>query len=525
MSQSGETARLLRRTPVTKRSGFKIPSSFSPRPDQFRWKKICAALFLCALAITAPAQTVKPLLIFDGPNGAFPEAPVIQGSDGSIYGTTEKGGTESSGTVFKFAPPGKLTVLYNFCTQSTYCADGQFPIAGVVQGKDGNFYGTASAGGGIYDDWGTIFKLSAAGSLTTLHSFSLTDGASPRGMVQGVDGNFYGISFQGGSNTGCFDGPERYCGTVFKITPAGEFTTLYNFCSQSNCSDGANPIGALVLSGDGNFYGVTSTGGSGATDCDGGCGTVFKITTAGVLTTLHVFCSQSGCPDGNYPGTGLVQATDGNFYGTTINGGILAGTVFKITPTGVLTTLYDFCGQTSCPDGAVPESTLVQGRDGNLYGTSTGGGIHGDGGTIFNITLDGVFTTLYSFCARGVWPYCAAETPVGGLVQSTSGAFYGTTLGPPSGRCVQKCGTLFSFGIDLALKPTSGSTGRQISITGLNLTGATKVKFNGVAAGFTVISATNILAKVPSGATTGPVRVITPGGVLKSNTTFLVTQP
>ncbi len=213
-------------------------------------------------------------------------------------------------------------------------------------------------------------------------------------------------------------------------------TTLYNFCSQPNCSDGSDPTAALVQAKDGNFYGTTFSGGANS-NCTWGCGTVFKITAGGTLTTLYSF---SG-PDGEYPYAGLVQASDGNFYGTASWGGgggncseppsySGCGTVFKITPGGMLTTLYTFAG----PDGANPYGGLVQGSDGNFYGTTYGGGCQSDGcGTVFKITPSGALTTLYSFCSQSS---CAdGGVPNAGLVQAADGNFYGTTTaGWVSGR-------------------------------------------------------------------------------------------
>jgi uncharacterized repeat protein (TIGR03803 family) len=319
-----------------------------------------------------------------------------------------------------------------------------------VQGTDGNFYGTA--GGGV-NTWGTIFKITSEGLLTTLHSFQFVDGAIPRGtLVQGTDGNFYGTTWQGGVNSACFDGNERRCGTVFKITPDGTFSTLYSFCAQSLCTDGANPVAGLVQGSDGNFYGTTYLGGS-SEICTGGCGTVFKITPAGDLTTLHSFCIQSGCPDGMLINASLVLGSDGNFYGTASEGGTgggtggNGGTVFKISPSGgEFTTLYSFCSQAGCPDGNLLQAALVQGRDGRLYGTTTIGGAKAMG-TVFSIGSNGQLTTLYTFCSRGVFPYCLdGSAPLAALLQGSDGKFYGTTGGSTGKHCIHNdCGTVFAL--------------------------------------------------------------------------------
>ena len=314
-------------------------------------KKTCATILLwVAGASPVLAQTVTTLDIFLKTNGSTPVAPLIQGSDGNFYGTTGGGGANGSGTIFRLKPSGELTLLYNFCSQNPRCVDGAHPTAGLVEDAAGNFYGTTLTGGGSSDTWGTVFKFGADGSLTTLHSFTLGDGAYPRGLVQGSDGDFYGITYQGGVNTGCFDGTLLGCGTIFKLTAAGVFTTLYNFCSQTNCADGANPVGQLIEGTDGNFYGAGASGGNNNADCLYGCGTVFKFDPTGALTTLYSFCPQSGCTDGVGPEAGLVLGTDGNFYGTTFDSDPSgAGTIFQITSSGELAILHRFCPQVQVP--------------------------------------------------------------------------------------------------------------------------------------------------------------------------------
>ena len=230
---------------------------------------------------------------------------------------------------------------------------------------------------------------SPAQVLTTLHSFAGGDGASPlfAGLVQATDGNFYGTTVAGGAYNS---------GTVFKISFSGTLTTLHSF----NGADGAASYAGLVQATDGNFYGTTIAGGASNT------GTVFKITPSGTLTTLYSFCSQANCADGTNPRAGLVQAIDGNFYGTTFGGGANdEGTVFKITPSGGLTTLYSFCGQANCADGQHPLAGLIQATDGNFYGTTWYGGAN-DEGTIFKIPPSGALTTLHSFgYLDGGYPY------------------------------------------------------------------------------------------------------------------------
>ena len=275
----------------------------------------------------------------------------------------------------------------------------------------------------------------SAQTVTTLFSFDGADGAEPDVVLtQGRDGALYGMTGAGGLNN---------AGTVFRFDPTtGTLTTLYNFCSQPGCTDGANaPLGggALVLGTDGNFYGATSLGGlySGCNQPGQTNGTIFKITPAGVLTTLHSFSSQ----DGAFP-NGLVQGTDGNFYGTTQQCGanpahmINAGTVFKMTPSGKLTTLYNFCSQPGCTDGATPGSAPIQATDGNFYGTTFQGGQDG-GGVVYKITPKRKFTTLVS----------VGGSPSGALVQASDGNFYGTAARAGSAFIMAPDGTVTSLGI------------------------------------------------------------------------------
>jgi uncharacterized repeat protein (TIGR03803 family) len=199
--------------------------------------------------------------------------------------------------------------------------NGDYPDGRLVQGTDGNFYGTTEE---VNSGSGTVFKMTLAGKLTTLHKFTGTDGAGPTSaLVQASNGNFYGTTQAGGTNSE---------GTVFEITAGGKLTALYSFCSKSECADGANPSAGLIQATDGNLYGTTFSGGSNETSCNGGCGTIFKITTSGALTTLYNFCSKSGCADGSQPQEGLVQDTNGAFYGMTYYGGTDGlGTVFSLS--------------------------------------------------------------------------------------------------------------------------------------------------------------------------------------------------
>ncbi len=386
-------------------------------------KTVCIVLVFCAAAvIAAPAQNVffTTLANFGAAPtygaGAGSFSSLIQASDGDFYGTSYYGGASKScpipygcGTVFKVTAAGTLATLHRFSGG----VDGALPSARLVQATDGNFYGTTS-GGGTYG-YGVVFKITPAGTLTILHSFDDNDGAQPSaGLVQAADGNFYGTTPYDAIHGG---------GTVFKITPSGALTTLHSF----DDNDGWQPYAGLIQTADGNFYGTTIGGGTYY------YGTVFEITPGGALTTLHSFDGT----DGYQPWAALVQATDGSFYGTTAHGGgsdncyyggvAGCGTVFKITPSGTLTTLHSFDGG----DGEEP-SGLVQATDGNFYGTTPFGGANDDG-TVFKITPAGTLTTLHSFDS---WGGTGA-----GLVQATDGRFYGATT---AGGALND-GTVFSL--------------------------------------------------------------------------------
>jgi uncharacterized repeat protein (TIGR03803 family) len=266
------------------------------------------------------------------------------------------------GTVFKITPTGTLTTLYSFCSYAG-CIDGANPSAGLTLATDGNFYGT-NASGGLYGG-GTLFKITPSGTLTILISFGGTDGAGPSAVLTlATDGNFYGTTVSEGVYGE---------GTVFETTPSGSWTTLHSF----DGADGAAPGAGLVQASDGTFYGTTEAGGA------GGFGVVFKITSGGVLAVMHSFDST----DGAAPYAGFVQAADGNFYGTTARGGLYhggEGTVFEITPSGTLTTLYSFgYGRYGA---AFPYAGLVQATNGDFYGTTFQGGTSNDG-TVFSLSV------------------------------------------------------------------------------------------------------------------------------------------
>ena len=452
---------------------------------------------LFSAAIASHAQTFTTLVNFTSAVGSPSQnAPLVQGTDGNFYGTTDSNGAHNTGSVFKMTPGGTLTTLYGFGSTST---DGEVPYGGLVQATDGSFYGTTNEGGAYFG--GTVFKITPGGTLTTLYSFGSTSnsyGNPYGGLVQATDGSFYGTTYSGGASDQ---------GTVFRITAGGTLTILHSFLGTD---DGAAPSSGLVQATDGNFYGTTSAGGV------DGYGTVFKITAGGTLTTLHSFGSAS--TDGANPEVALVQATDGNFYGTTSDLHFGHGTVFKITPGGALTTLHTF----NLTDGSGP-SGLIQASDGNFYGT-TGSGV----GTVFKITPGGTLTTQHTFSVTD------GRSPQGPLVQAADGNFYGTTgSGGASGY-----GTVFSLTLPASNIPapsilsggvvpvySSSSTiqpGEWVSIYGTNLAsaaatwtgnfptslGGTSVTINGKSAYLWLVSPGQINLQAPSDTATGTVPVV-----------------
>ncbi len=370
--------------------------------------------------------TFTPLISFADTNGADPEAALVQSPDGTFYGTTYDGGDSEQGTVFKLTGDGTLTTLLSF-----EGANGANPTAQLVFGPDGLLYGTTTSGG-IYDTDsggdGTVFSMTTNGVLTLLVSFDATNGANPAaGLALGNDGQFYGTTFNGGTNSG---GVSDF-GTIFRFATNGVLTSLASF----NSTNGGNPSARLLLGGDGNFYGTTVNGGTNDTG-QGGDGTVFRVTTNGVITRLVSFNVTNGAS----PAAGLTLGTDGGFYGTTEAGGTNDlveggdGTVFKVTSGGALTTLYSFTGGN---DGANPQSDLVLGADGNFYGTTSAGGLDGNG-TVFQITPGGVLTTLVLFDYDTF-----GASPTAGMILGADGFLYGVAqTGGTNGS-----GTIFQMSV------------------------------------------------------------------------------
>jgi uncharacterized repeat protein (TIGR03803 family) len=387
-------------------------------------------------------NNVMPMVVYSftgGADGGTPESGLIQATDGNFYGTTSQGGASNTGTVFRITSAGTLTTLHSF----TSAVDGAAPLAGLIEGSDSNFYGTTSRGGA--NDTGTVFQITSAGILTTLHSFTGgADGGFPLGgVIQATNGILYGTTAEGGTYS---------TGTVFQITTAGTFSTLYSFAG----TNGATPEAGLVQGTDGNLYGTTSLGGTNTTR---NAGTVFQITPAGTLTILYEFSLRVG---GRYPRAALVQGADGSFYGTTqFGGGANDGVMFatSLSTTGIYNEVFQFSGS----DGRLPQSPLIQGRDGYFYGATFLGGYNY--GSIFQIVSNGLVRTLSSFLGG-----TDGGVPYGALVEASDGYFYGTTgYGGPNLH-----GTVFRFAAfpagaynGLAIQNSAPS---QVSSGFLNLT-------------------------------------------------------
>lgn len=459
-----------------------------------------------------------------GSNGAYPYYGLTLGSDGNFYGVAPLGGTSNAGTFFKITPTGTMTVLYNF----TGSGDGGYPTSPPVQGADGNYYGVATGNNGGNQLTSSFYKITPAGVFTTLHLFTSAEGNQCSGVTLGSDGNFYG---------GCnFDGANGD-GTLYKISLTGHVTVLHNLTG----TDGLYPAGIVpVQASDGNYYGATYSGGT------SNVGVIYQLKPSGTYTVLHNFAAGS---DGAYPIASLTLATDGQLYGTASYGGNTTacptgitgcGVLFKITKSGVFTTLHTF----SSSDGAYPQSSLSLRTDGVFYGDTFGGGFYGQGvfyslntglqpfvslvttsgkegakigilGQGFSrssvVKFGGVATASITLSGS---TYISATVPAGALTGSVTVTTGSSTL--ISAQTFKVKPTLLSF------SPGSGSVGSAVIITGTAFTQTTKVTFNGSSATFTVNSDSQITATVPTGATTGKITVTTKGGSATSATSFTV---
>jgi uncharacterized repeat protein (TIGR03803 family) len=460
---------------------------------------LATALFVVA---TAQAQTYNVLVNLGTYLGDTIE-PVASGlfaqaRDGNLYSTSQSGGANGFGTVFQLTPAGQETVLHDFAsTEGT-------PYGGLMLGLDGYLYGITVKGGSA--GWGSVYKISTTGTFTVVHSFNGTTEGTPwywnAAPVQGIDGNFYG-SVSDGISTGNY-------GVIYKMTPAGSMKVLYTFNGTYRY-----PFG-IVQGTDGSFYGTAESAGAVGT-----YGIVFKITPTGKFTVLHTF---AGYPnDGSQPYGSIIQAADGNFYGTTETGGANNfGAVYKMTPKGVVTVIHSFANDGL---GYKPLAGLIQATDGNFYSGTTG-----PGGMLFQANSSGGYSVLVKLTGTtGAYPGTNVQIP---LFQHTNGTLYGDTVYGGSGNVhcgtSANCGVLYSLDMGLhpfvALMTTAGKAGKVIEILGNGLTGTTQVMFGSGSATFKVVSDTYMTATVPASGTNGPVVVTTPSGSRVSSKNFTV-QP
>lgn len=464
-------------------------------------KNFCLVMILALSSFGfAVGQTVREVFAFSNANSsAGPDGSLVQGRDGKFYGTTYGFGRTvvTDGAVFSLAIHGKWNLLHAFSG-----ADGENPGAGLILATDGNYYGTTAYGGST--GWGVLFRITASGTYTPLYEFTGgSDGGHPYStLIQASDGNLYGTTFPGNIDDG----------TVYKYVPStGSFSTILSL--NLDGSQGQQISAPVLQAADGSLYGTAAVGG--ANDC----GTIFQLTTSGTLLQTYSFPCGAG---GSTPQAALIQASDGNFYGTTLLGGTITsqgkcgtgcGTVFRMS-NGVVSVLYSFLGPPN--DGYLPDGELVEGTDGKLYGTTFNGGAN-NLGSLYQVTTAGQYQFLYSFRS---WIGYGPERAV---LQHTNGKFYGATFygGTYSEGAV--------FSLDMGLSPFialvryTGRIGQPVQILGQGLTGTTSVTINGVAASsFKVVSDTFMTAVVPTGATTGPVVVATPTGTLTSNHNFQI---
>lgn len=449
-------------------------------------------LLVLALAGVAGAQTYTVLYNL-GSQPGDPTNPARQGSfaqarDGNLYSTSQTGGTSDNGTVFRLTPSGAMTVVHNFDD-----TDGAQPNGGLTLGTDGGLYGTTYYGGST--GFGTIFKITTGGTLTSLHTFNgTTEGNGPLAApIEGLDGSFYGTTSNGG---------EEVFGTVYKMTAAGVVSVLYTFGNTVRY-----PY-ALTLGTDGDFYGTFAGGG---TDNYGG---IFKITPSGTFTVLYNFDGATG----EFPESRIIQASDGNFYGTTNSGGSgSAGVAYKITPAKVLTDLFSFANNGL---GYGPYAGLLQATDGNFYGAAASNpGV--SEGVIYQLTPSGTYSMLFNLNEPGdAYPGQSPQVP---LFQHTTGAIYGDTEGGGTAGM----GVLYSLDMGLgpfvSFLPPAAKESKTVEFLGQGFTGTSAVSFDHTPATFQVVSDTYLTATVPSGAKTGFVTVTTPGATLTSSKKFLVT--
>jgi uncharacterized repeat protein (TIGR03803 family) len=469
---------------------------------------------------TTAAVSFSVLHNFSGPDGETPAAPLVQGADGFLYGVAAHGGDfavlppDGGGTAFRVNASGTLTTLHRFVGP-----EGAVPNS-LIQGRDGFFYGTATYGGSPLPGNGTLFRMDAAGAVSVLHVFPYAIGGGsslPGPIVQGADGALYGGA-RGEYGTNAIGG------YIYRFDPVtGDFRHLHDFVG----SDGAFPTGPLFQAADGFFYGTTNQGGS------WNSGVVFKVDAVGHFVLLHGL-SPLYPGEGSQPKGGVIQASDGLFYGTTEQGGY-GGEIFRMDAAGNFTVIHRFDAYAS--DGSRPTNGLIEGRDGFLYGTAPVGGQPVDAvryGVVYRMDKAGTVTVVHTFTGPD------GTRPTAALAQGADGGLYGSTvvggafgLGvlfrvdagapappppPPPPPPSPTAPTITSF------TPTTGPAATRVTINGTNFNGVTSVKFNAKpATQWFRVSSTKLVARVPAGATTGKISVTNASGTGTSSGSFTVT--
>lgn len=390
-------------------------------------------LLVCACLTAGAARasvSYEVLSSFQKP-GTQVVAPLMQHSDGNFYGVASTNGAFRLGTVFKLTPAGTLTTLHSFSG-----TDGSGPTAGLVEGADHSLYGTTASGGS--GDFGVVFKISTAGAFTKLVDFTGTNGSVPHALMLHANGSFYGVTQAGGANG---------FGTVYQMSAEGVLTTLLNFTGSSGAAPGSEAQGPLVASGN-LLYGMTKLGGT------AGLGVLFEVSTAGAFRSLGEFSGTAGTRAGANPAGGLMLNTDGALYGVTEFGGTNGfGVCFKITTAAspVYTVLRHFAD----PTGSQPVGTLVRGSDAQLYGATANGGVSARG-TLFKITTTGTHTLLASY--TGETGTTLGSAPRAGLCLAADGLFYQLTSAGSTGNMGSFC-KISSAGVFSAISSLSLGAG------------------------------------------------------------------
>jgi uncharacterized repeat protein (TIGR03803 family) len=461
---------------------------------------LAAVIMSAGAAVPAQAQTPTLLYTFTSTDACATRGNIVQGRDGNMYGGGAACGANGSGGLYKISPAGAESVFFSFPQQWLFCGG-----AGLTLGSDGNFYGACEAGNPA-TGLGSIFRLTPAGVFTDLYDFTGANGDSfpVYPPIQASDGNFYGVT-----------GNEvQVCGNIYRLTPAGVYKNLHAFsgndCHSSN----------LLQASDGNLYGTLAQ-----CTLPGSVGCVYKISTAGVFKEIHGFAFTTG----ENPCTGMIQGKDGKLYGATNLGAANgSGNIYKMTTAGVSTDLHDFNNATdaSCVNNVGPPVNLLQVADGSFYGVNPAFGPSGTG-SIYKLTSAKVFS---AFLFPN--PPVDGDLPSSTLIQNTNGLVYGTTPsgGGGGGSCPQGCqGTFFSVATGdapfVSLEPTqkTGNVGARVGMFGQGFSSASVVKFGGVTATSVTLSGTTYLtAVVPAGAHTGAVTVTTGATTLKSPQTYKV---